>query len=63
MTGIRQDDCWIFEPRWAKIILQIELYVMKALHKKCPQGINDTFKVLKINMCHQGSISDDAMRV
>ena len=49
--------------RWAKIILQIELYVTKALQKKCPRGINDTFKVLKINMCHQGSNSDDPMRV
>ena len=49
--------------RWEKRILQIELYVTKALQKKCPQGINDTFKVLKINMCHQGSNSDDTMRV
>ena len=49
--------------RWAKIILRIDLYVAKALQKKCPQGINDMFKVLKINMCHQGSNSDDAMRV
>ena len=50
--------------RWAKrIVLQIELYVTKALQKKCPQGINDMFKVLKINMCHQGSNSDDPMRV
>ena len=46
--------------RCAKRILQIELYDTKALQKKCPRGINDTFKVLKINMCHQGSNSDDA---